>query len=555
MHQRSNQQTKESTASQSTSSNKLVPQLQRDLVSVVGAYLQGGSAQPAEWKEDRSPATWKTEDKEAKEKTINEVQFRMREGFLEYVLKDFSGNIIYDIIVLKTLEEYHIPIEKLVPLTQEVLDSYWPNLARILSARDQIRYGMQDVNALSAATNNENSHLKQKLIDHLVWLIEMGKQNDAEEMIKTNPQLLLARSTDGILPYQYTLCSKDTRMRKMIRRYLNKSDAVMQATEFASRRNEKIEALRQYFKEVRRKTIIAYGTFIQNYNTWTSLYAPLLHQYSCDYWCRVIGPLQNEWPEHWRQEICYPNRNFDGKTEFNSEEALPEAKFCNDMDERWLRRRDDSGEIFLRTVRPEDAVNSIEDLVRRDFIQWLAQPTLVKQGNEYFIFAPQVVVLDKTVQWKKMSFPKEIINHLMLEFPPVGGRKNLIVSPVCYGLLYQTLTAAPFHVDLGGYYPAVCTDSVSVVYHDTTQINKGADQTAGFGWSARGAKTGVREVLAGLTKLFQTDDRELKIELDALLNPAATHATSSFFRSNTSSSGSSSSASSSSASNTVRNKK
>jgi hypothetical protein len=398
------------------------PALPGDLVQLVGSYAQGGSAQPAVWTNGQ-PTTWAIEDKEAKEQNITEVQFRTGEGFLEYTLKDQSGKIIHDFISLKTLEAHEVEIKKLEPLerkkpeeerkdlelTQKIqryqatLEQYWPRLAKILSARGQIRYDMKEANALSAAANNPDSNLKKQLVDHVVWLLEIGRRDEAIEMLQSNPKLLLERSK-GVTPYQYALCTKDIRAVKMIGRCFDlgpldatlKEAKLAQAIEYQSGENSKVEALRVHFEEVKQKTQIAYQFYIRNFDDWTL-------ELERDYWCRVIGRLQNEWPAHWRQELCYPDRNFDGTTEFTFEGVLPEAKFWNDTP--WLPGRDDGGEINLRIVPPGTPLNSIKEA--------LDKPTLIKQGQHYSIYVPQIPEdkeLNKVVEWKAIALPEEIID-------------------------------------------------------------------------------------------------------------------------------------------------
>jgi|GEM_PF-2757794 len=407
MTQKNNKPSKESIAHPSSSaslttanSNLFFSTVPGDLIQLIGSYAQDSSAQPTLWTHGE-PAT-------------SEVQFQIQEGFLEYRLKNPSGELVNDSISLKTLNANRIPIEKLEPITQETLHRYWPKLARILAARDQIHYDMKEANALSAATNNPDKNLKKELVDHLMWLIKMGKQDEAEKMIKVNPLLLLERSTEGVTPYQYSMCSRNITMLKMIRQHLPQKAAESQAAEFESGKNKNIEDLYQHFEEIYRKTKIVYGAFINNTDQWTT-------QQGSDYLLYVVGRSQDEWTEQWRQELCYPSRSFDEKTKFTSGKALPEVELPGNQP-LWLRRRDDSFALRLKILMPDIPLTSIEPN---------GNPMFLKQGDQYYLYTPQIPEdkeLDQAVEWKMTPFPEagnvidKMLNSLQVAF--LGEEKN-----------------------------------------------------------------------------------------------------------------------------------
>ena len=225
-------------------------------------------------------------------------------------------------------------------------------------------------------------------------------------MLQNNPKLLLERSR-GVTPYQYALCAKDMRAVKMIGPCFNLDPALegaklSQVMEYLSRKkNKEVEALRVHFEAVFTKTKIAYKFYFKKVDWW---YTPQCR----DYWSRVIGRLQNEWPAQWRQELCYPDRYFDEETKFTSDEALPQAKFADGVP--WLPGRDDGGEISLIIVAPNTPLDSIKDF-------WV-KPTLIKQGDQYYIYTPQIPEdkeLEKAVEWKSSPIPEEALDKLLNE--------------------------------------------------------------------------------------------------------------------------------------------
>ncbi|HSW71506.1 MAG TPA: hypothetical protein VLH77_05955, partial [Gammaproteobacteria bacterium] len=166
-------------------------------------------------------------------------------------------------------------------------------------------------------------------LDFPFALMVSGKQEAAENWIRTYPHFvkLKGRVVDrdgaiykGITLYQYTLCLKHTQMRLMLRQYLSLEEAALQASEYESGQNRDMQALKLKYEELMKKTYQAYQYYLDHCNSWTDLQEK-------DYWIRVIGRLQREWPVHWMQELC--REGFNGETEFSSHHALPVAKYYN----------------------------------------------------------------------------------------------------------------------------------------------------------------------------------------------------------------------------------
>lgn len=281
-------------------------------------------------------------------------------------------------------------------------------------------------------------------MDYLLALMVSGSQNQAEAFIKENPELLEQKGRvldqDGktykdITPYQYTLCLKHTQMRLMIRNYLPNESAALQAKEFEAPTNHDMKALEKKYVDLMQKTQEAYQFFIakdkDKDDSWK-------YQQYVNYWCRAIGGLQGEWAVHWMQEFFYP-REFNGQTEFNSEEALkalPEAKYL-DGEPFYPADQGYMGTKLALKSYPPNAEIDVEELPQDLLL-------LIQKGNRYFIYGPRLSSdLKKEVAWELKELDAKIVANALsaLPFskPPAGGVSYSPLLRPLYALVDRAL--------------------------------------------------------------------------------------------------------------------
>jgi hypothetical protein len=327
-----------------------------------------------------------------------------------------------------------------------------------------------------------------ELVDHLLDLVAHGKQAEAEKMIKINPDLLLGKGSGGYTAYQYTLAVKDTHMRKMIRANFpgnNEREKLeqiaLQAREFETD-NSDIKKLKVEFLKLWEKTQLAYKTYIKNYDPWDL-------QQCIDYWCRVIGGLQREWPAHWMQEFLFPDRDFDANTEFSSDGALPEAKFYDGQP--WFPLGNDEGcELVLKTF-PEDKKLDLSEEPKEKLM-------LGKQGDKYFIYGPIVTTnIEAAVSWEKRELNSAVVGLAKLPFPEAAEDKPV---PLLYSMdnkaIYTGCRAVGVSIGSGAGF-----DFAAVKYA------VGGARARSYRWTAAKVNS------AGLTGLNKVRTQELAEEL------------------------------------------
>ena len=161
--------------------------------------------------------------------------------------------------------------------------------------------------------------------------IVRGEQNEAENMLKANPDLLLCkgnvtdysnRTFHNINAFQYALWALDYHMWKMIRKYLPKEKQKSQLKELEENgvtytkpvfgdQKEKVVTEKHYDFSL----ITALDEYVKKFNarTWDQRKAV---------WCKNVGGAQRNVPAHIAQEYCRPDRSFDPIPEFK-EPILP----------------------------------------------------------------------------------------------------------------------------------------------------------------------------------------------------------------------------------------
>lgn len=166
-------------------------------------------------------------------------------------------------------------------------------------------------------------------LEKLLQYVAYGQQKQAEELIKTNPTLLLEKGTvidyskrefKGITAFQYALWALDRHMWEMIRQYLPEEQQAIQLTELkthATKHGTHFDfgplqtALKNYVEYTREH----YHDLNKANHTWQFTKAKEL-------WLK-IGQAQRDVPAHLAQQYC-------SKTDFSTPSLERTLKISND---------------------------------------------------------------------------------------------------------------------------------------------------------------------------------------------------------------------------------
>jgi len=255
---------------------------------------------------------------------------------------------------------------------------------------------------------------KEDNLDYLFALMVSDYQNEAEALIKHDPELLLMKGKvvdhDGqiypdITPYQLALCYMHTRMYRLIRKYLPNETAALQSQEYelvgceeyASASSAGLEALKEKYNALPEKFRIAFEYFKS---------MPLLLPETADsylnrdnYVNRKIGGLMKELPVHLMKEFFYP-REFKADTPFSSpkimEAALPEARYrhtpIGEAFYPWDQGYKEAT-LWLNIMPREEKLNA-NSLAKTD------SPQLIKSGDRFYVYGPmRTTTINENVVW------------------------------------------------------------------------------------------------------------------------------------------------------------
>lgn len=175
---------------------------------------------------------------------------------------------------------------------------------------------------ISLAPNFASSGLDTRMIEQLLKLVVEGEQDQAEALIKKDPQLLLAtgniidlsgRSFENITAFQYALWAMDYHMWTMIQKYLPvevqaKQYTLLECKGTAHGRHYDIKPLFDALK-----------VFIDNAEQWN------YDQRAVEQWCKEVGRAQSLLPVHVVNEYCRPDRSF-ASYPIDWESELPRTK-------------------------------------------------------------------------------------------------------------------------------------------------------------------------------------------------------------------------------------
>jgi len=172
-------------------------------------------------------------------------------------------------------------------------------------------------------------------VTNLLALVASGKQKEAEELIKRNPQFLLkkddvidlsGRHFKNITAFQYTLWALDRHMWSMILKYLPKNDATNQLKELEA------NSIEYTLHNIRNRETVKIK---QNHYSFENLIGALegyAEQYKTNniadkealqrYWNHKVGQAQLLAPAHVANEYTNTDRGFKPTPEFN-EATLP----------------------------------------------------------------------------------------------------------------------------------------------------------------------------------------------------------------------------------------
>jgi hypothetical protein len=132
--------------------------------------------------------------------------------------------------------------------------------------------------------------------------------------------------------------------------------------------------------------------------------------------------------EAWRQEL-FKNRNFNAQTNFGSpqaRQALQEARFWDNQSIHPMRRSPESGQLKLMSCE-EGGLNAvIANLSDDNNVKY--DPILIRAGNRYVVYAPQVreLRINEPVRWEQLDVT-DIINLLNQSEPQITiNPQNLV---------------------------------------------------------------------------------------------------------------------------------
>jgi len=181
--------------------------------------------------------------------------------------------------------DWHIIIEiGGVPMHEEFVslkdtrNSQYKELRETLSKGPDLRIRLASTSLFSQAsaiTSSEASDVDQEQVNKLLNHVMRGEQDEAENMIKANPQLLNhkgsgkefhnGREFKSITPFQYALWALDWYMWDMMMKHIDHSQARSQLEELESRGTEHGKQFDGFDR-----LINAYQVFIDKYEDWAS---------------------------------------------------------------------------------------------------------------------------------------------------------------------------------------------------------------------------------------------------------------------------------------------
>ncbi len=216
----------------------------------------------------------------------------------------------------------------------------WENLPSAILRYTFFGYANpQDEKNLSEVSDHfKKSCAKELKTATFLQHVAYGEQEQAEEMLKQDPDLLLqkgnvtdlsGRTFSKITALQYALWALDSHMWKMLYKYFgDRNNAYEQQQELESSGIEycittSIQPIREkHFEFIPIEvTLYDYATHCEGW-----IYGKCI-----DYWCKWIGGLQRQFPVHVVNEYCHPSRSFDPYINFN-EKLLPRQ--CNFYDSK-----------------------------------------------------------------------------------------------------------------------------------------------------------------------------------------------------------------------------
>jgi len=197
---------------------------------------------------------------------------------------------------------------------------------------------------LSGGPKPSPSSVSQVEVEKFLRLVVEGEQDQAEAMIKKNPDLLLARGTvndlagrifTGVDPeivkrggngvrefkditaFQYAVWALDCHMWKMLLKHLPTEQARLQAQQFETGSWVRLHGV--HAGSQLQELIKALKTYIDNYDPWTG-------EQCRTHWTRQVGGAQLLLPTHVINEYCHPTRSFDPCPKFEAEGLLPRTR-------------------------------------------------------------------------------------------------------------------------------------------------------------------------------------------------------------------------------------
>jgi hypothetical protein len=169
-----------------------------------------------------------------------------------------------------------------------------------------------------------------QLLTHVV----QGEQDQAEILLKSNPNLLFEKGTitdlskrtfKNITAFQYALWALDWHMWKMLLKYMLPEEALVQYQEL----EDKGTVHGKHFSLT--PLIEALNSYVENYSGW---YAAQNWTAMATYWYRQVGGAQLLLPAHVAQEYCHPSRSFSPVPNFE-EANLPRSLKLYGEQEEW----------------------------------------------------------------------------------------------------------------------------------------------------------------------------------------------------------------------------
>ncbi len=165
-----------------------------------------------------------------------------------------------------------------------------------------------------------------KEIAEFLTLVAEGEQDQAEAMLKSNPDLALVsgdvtdlskRTFTDITGFQYAVWALDWHMWTMIKKYL--PDAELKKQVECLETGAWVENHGTSAEEI-------LSTLMKAYDRTRSFYNTSRHTESNKAWIEEVGGAQRLIPVHVVNEYCHPTRSFYPRPDFNNDVALPRSR-------------------------------------------------------------------------------------------------------------------------------------------------------------------------------------------------------------------------------------